>query len=251
MIDIHAHILPGADDGASDLQEALRMVKMAEESGVYAMVATPHANIPGAFQNYASKELLHAFQNLQQEIINAGLHVRIYGGMEIFATRDMPRFLEEGKVWTLNNTKYFLTEFDFHENPDFCNMILEDCAEAGFVPVIAHPERYFFVQRNPRIVYEWYCHGYAIQVNKGSLLGRFGESAREMSRLLLHHGLVTCVASDAHASGRRTPHMREVKEFLDRNFGQDYREMVLERNPAHILKGEATERLKPVPFGTF
>ncbi len=248
MIDIHAHILPAVDDGAYSLEESLRMIKMAEASGVRAIVATPHCNIPGAFKNYASEELAERLQILQQAVKAAGIKVDIVRGAEIFATKNTPRFLEEGKAWTINNTKYFLVEFAFHEDPEFCMMILEDCYDAGFVPVIAHPERYYFVQEDPQIVYEWYCHGYGIQINKGSLLGRFGRSAYETAQLFMEHGLVSCVSSDAHSAKQRTPHMLEVKRLIDEQYGVDYRKMVLEINPERILRGERLERLEPIPF---
>lgn len=248
MIDIHAHILPEVDDGSYNLVESLRMIKMAYASGVTAMAATPHCNIPGAFRNYASEELLSKFYELQKAVEQSDLPVQIFSGMEIFATGQMPRYLEEGKVWTLNGTKYFLTEFDFHENPEFCMMILEDCHDAGFIPVIAHPERYFFVQECPEIVYEWFCQGYGIQINKGSLLGKFGQRAQIMAELLLQHGLVSCVASDAHSARQRTPHMQEAEQYLRKNFGSDYTRLVTEVNPERILRGEKLERLEPIPF---
>lgn len=248
MIDIHAHILPTVDDGSYSVEESLRMIKMAEASGVSAIVATPHCNIPGSFKNYVSEELEERLRLLRQTVKDAGISVQVIRGMEVFATRQTPQLLEDGKVWTLNDTKYFLTEFAFHEDPEFCMMILEDCHDAGFIPVIAHPERYYFVQRNPQIVYEWFCQGYGIQINKGSLLGKFGRSAYEMAQLLLQHGVVSCVSSDAHSSSQRTPHMLEVKRFLDEYYGTDYRKLVTEINPRRILRGQPLEGLEPIPF---
>ena len=248
MIDIHAHILPAVDDGSFSLEESLRMLRMAEASGVWAVAATPHCNIPGSRSNYASEELMEQLISLRQAVKASGSDLVIYQGMEVYATRQMPQLLEEQKAWTLNGTQYFLTEFAFDEDPEFCRMILEDCFEAGFIPVIAHPERYFFVQKNPQIVYEWFCQGYGIQVNKGSLLGRFGRSTYDMAQLLMQHGLVTCVASDAHSSVQRTPHMHDVKQFLDKNYSEDYRSLVTEINPRRILSGQPLYRLDPIPF---
>lgn len=248
MIDLHAHILPETDDGAHSLNESLNMLRMAQESGVRVVVATPHCNIPGSYTNYVTQELETKFRQLREAVKNAGIDVKVARGMEIFATDKMPQLLSEGKVWTLNNTRYFLTEFAFDENPDFCHLVLEECYERGFIPVIAHPERYFFVQRNPEIVYQWYSQGFGIQINKGSLLGRFGNHAREMARVLLQHGLVSCVASDAHTSYMRTTHMTETSTYLDTYFGTRYRKLVTWENPGRILQGKPMEGLKPIPF---
>ena len=248
MIDIHAHILPDTDDGAYNMAESLRMLQMAEVSGVDTIIATPHCNIPGSFTNYISEAVEERFRMLQKASKEAGQNIQIIKGMEVFATVWMSKLLQEGKVWTLNGTKYFLTEFNFRENPEFAMIVLEDCFDAGFVPVIAHPERYYFVQNNPEIVYEWYCQGYGIQINKGSILGRFGQRAQEAAELLLGHGLVSCVASDAHSSQKRTTHMAEVKTFLEKNYGKDYAKLVLETNPARILCGEDLVRMKPIPI---
>lgn len=246
MIDIHAHILPAVDDGAQSLEEALRMIKMAKAGGVNTIVATPHCNVPGAFRNFASAELEARFQELSQAVLQEGISVEIVKGMEIFATEKTVQLLEEGKAWTINHTSYFLMEFDFHADPEVCMMIVEDCLDAGFIPIIAHPERYYFVQGDPEIVYEWYSMGCGIQINKGSVLGRFGRYSYEMAQLFLQHGLVSCVSSDAHSSQQRTPHMYEVKKYLDEHYGVDYRKLVTERNPAKILQGKPLERLEPI-----
>jgi protein-tyrosine phosphatase len=248
MIDIHAHILPAVDDGSYSLEESLRMIKMAQDGGVNTIVATPHCNIPGSFKNFVSAELEERFLRLKQAVKDAGLSVKILRGMEVFATGQTVKHLEAGNVWTLNDTGYVLMEFAFDEDPEFCMMILEDCYDAGFIPVIAHPERYYFVQRDPRIIFDWYVEGYGIQINKGSILGRFGRTSFETARLLLQHGLVSCVASDAHSSHQRTPHMYEAKKFLDEYYGTDYRKLVTEINPARILEGKDLEKLEPIPF---
>ncbi len=76
---------------------------------------------------------------------------------------------------TINQSHYILMEFAFDEDPDFATRLLGKVREVGAKPLIAHAERYYFVQDDPQIVYQWRKKGYAIQVNKGSFLGRFGE----------------------------------------------------------------------------
>lgn len=248
MIDIHSHVLPGIDDGSADMKMSLDMLAMAAESGVDTLVATPHCNIPGEFENYLSQDLEELFRELQREAERDEIPLRLCRGMEIYATPELPELLKNGRVWTLNGGRYFLTEFNFGENPDFCSYVLRQCARLGYRPIVAHPERYYFLQRDPELAYEWCTAGYGLQINKGSLLGRFGPQARQTATLLLEHGLAACVASDAHRPYERTTHMGEVKDYLDRVYGEEYRRLLLEENPARILDGRELLGYEPIPF---
>ena len=248
MIDIHTHVLPGVDDGAADLDEALALLAMAVDSGVDTVVTTPHCNIPEEYENYVCPELDALWRAFNREVQRAGIPVRLCRGMEIFATEDLPELLEDRQVWTLNGTKFFLTEFAFGEEPAFCFDVLQRCRELGFRPVIAHPERYLFVQDEPAIAYEWCTRGYALQLNKGSLLGRFGRPAQLTAELLMDHGLAACVASDAHSSVQRTTHMEEIRRYLADRWGGDYARLLLEENPSRILAGRELLGYEPIPF---
>ncbi len=248
MLDIHSHILPGIDDGAYDIDTTLEMLALAADSGVDGIVATSHCNIPGVYDNYADAQLFKLWSRVDEARHRAGIKIRMYRGMEIFATEELPRLLKEHRVWTLNGTRYFLTEFSFDEDPDFCSRILRECKTLGYQPIVAHPERYYFVQADPSIAYEWCTAGFGLQINKGSLLGRFGEAERELGLALLDHGLAACVASDAHSVNHRSTFMAEVRDFLTEEFGSDYTKLLLEENPRRILSGQGLVGYQPIPF---
>lgn len=248
MIDIHTHVLPGVDDGSQSMEESLEMLALAADSGVKTLVATPHCNIPDEFDNYAEPELEALFVRLDEERKKAGIPLRLCLGMEIFATEELPELLQNGRVWTLNGTRYFLMEFAFHEDPDFCDNVLRRCRELEYLPIIAHPERYYFVQDDPGIAYEWCRRGYGLQLNKGSILGRFGEQPWRTAELLLQHGLVACVASDAHSPYQRSTHMGELREYCIDELGESYMRLLLEENPARILSGKELMGYEPIPF---
>lgn len=248
MIDIHTHVLPGVDDGSQSMDESLELLALAADTGVDTLIATPHCNIPDEFENYASLEMEQLFHQLDEERESAGIPVRLLRGMEVFATPELPELLEEGKIWTLNGTRYFLMEFAFQEDPDFCREILRRCERQGFWPVIAHPERYDFIQEDPQLAFEWCIAGYGLQINKGSLLGRFGQRARRMSELLLGHGLAACVASDAHSPAQRSTYMAEIEGYLSEEYGVDYCRLLLYENPARIIQGKELLGYEPIPF---
>ena len=248
MIDMHSHVLPGVDDGSRNMEESLALLSMAEKSGVKTLVATPHSNIPGEFDNYAGPEMETRFHDLDEEREKAGIRLRLMRGMEIFATKELPDLLADGKVWTLNGTKYFLVEFAFDEDPDYCRSVMRRCRERGFWPIVAHPERYDCIQSDLQLAFEWCIEGYGLQLNKGSILGRFGPAPKRTAELMLQHGLVACVASDAHNPLRRNTWMKEIRDYLIDEYGEDYCRLLLEENPARILSGRGLLGYEPIPF---
>lgn len=238
MIDIHSHVLPGLDDGSRDIYETIEMLTMAAEAGVTDMVATPHCNIQGTFENYYSQHYLQTFREVEKAIHKLGLQIRLYPGAEVFVTEDLPDLIAGGKILTLNGGHYMLLEFDFYDSLEFANDMLEKISKMGIRPVIAHPERYFFVQQKPRIAYEWYEKGYVLQCNKGSFTGRFGKHCLKMANELIDRKLVSVIASDAHSSYHRTPVMTDAYEELLDGIDASYLELLFEENPRRILKDE-------------
>lgn len=244
MIDIHSHILPGVDDGAQDMYDTLEMVSLAAQSGITAMIATPHCNVPGGYKNYFNDEYRKAVQQVREAVHSEGLPVRILPGAEVFGTADLPRLLQDGKIMTLNGSRYLLVEFAFDEKPEFVQKILDEVIELKAIPVIAHAERYEFVQRDTELVYRWRKRGLPIQINKGSFQGKFGKSAADTAYLLLNHHLVSVVASDAHSPYMRTPYMADVYGELLTEYPEEYLEMIFQENPHRICQNKPILGLK-------
>lgn len=232
MIDLHSHILPELDDGAQSLNESLDMARMAVDSGVRILVATPHCARDRA------KEVHSAWVLLRQALQETGIPLKLILGMEIFGTQDTVRLLREGRLFTLNGSRYPLIEFSFHSSGEEETKILRDVIWAGYTPVVAHPERYAYIQQDPRLINEWKRMGCLFQINRGSLLGRFGGEAQKMGLALVGRGFATAVASDAHSTRLRTPWMRDAQELLEREFPASAAQYLLVRNPRSILKNE-------------
>lgn len=239
MIDLHCHILPGVDDGAPDLNTALEMARMAWDSGVTAMVATPHCNLPrGQRGNYISRELAERFSRLRRELRQAGIPLQLYTGMEVFCTPDTEQLLLAGKLSTLAGSHYMLVEFYFDESAAYMTGQLEGLLRHGVIPLVAHPERYDPVQRDPELARRWREMGCALQLNKGSLLGSLGSRAETTSHYLLRRGLAQAVASDGHGVSHRTPHMGQVRRLLEALCQPEYVHILLEENPRRILRDQ-------------
>lgn len=247
MIDIHAHILPGADDGARDMESAVIMAEMAAESGAAAIVATPHSNLRD-FGNYWDETLQGRFDALQRELTEAGIDLKVYPGMEIFGTPEVPELLRAGKLITLAGSRYPLIEFPFHHYGHEATEILSAVAAQGYRPVVAHPERYRYVQEDPTLVNRWTDMGCLLQVNKGSLLGRFGRTAEMLSLSLVDRGFAAFVASDAHSPVVRTTWLADVREFLSDEFSEDLAQRLLSDHPAKLIGDTEVPMEEPIWF---
>ncbi len=248
MIDIHSHILPGVDDGAQDMYDTLEMLRMSADCGVTKIAATCHCNIPGMFENYFGSWYAPAIREVREAAAEEHIPIEVMPGMEVYATEDLPKLIKEGQIMTLNQTHYMLIEFNFHEDAGFADYILKRVADLGVIPVAAHVERYRFVQDDPSIIYNWYRRGYAIQVNKGSLFGRFGEREEETAHRLIRHNLVSVVASDAHSPFRRTTYLGDAEEMLSEVYSPHLAQELLTINPGNICKDAPLARRHAIPF---
>lgn len=251
MIDIHTHIIPGIDDGASEIYDAVEMARMAVKSGTKAIVATPHCNIPGIYSNYFGSEYVKQYKKLAAALKEEKIPVKILPGMEAFGTEDLPELLVEGKIMPINQSRYVLVEFPFDTEPKYVRYLLKRLQEVGANPVIAHAERYEFVQDNPNVAYEWQRNGYAVQVNKGSFEGKFGNYARKTAYRMLSHNFISVVASDAHGYERRTPYMKDIYEELVEERTKDYMDILFKKNPHKICSNQPLEVLEPIPFSRY
>lgn len=242
MIDLHSHILPGLDDGARNLEEAMEMARLAVESGVTAMVATPHCVDRNA------RQVRGATLMLRDALQEAGIPLRLYMGMEIFGTPQTAGLLLDKKLFTVNNSRYPLIEFSFQASGQSQTQILQSVIRAGYRPLVAHPERYSSIRNDPELANLWKRMGCLFQINRGSLLGRFGSDPRQMALELVNRGFATVVASDAHHCTMRTPWMQDIHEFLTREISPLAADYLLLHNPGSILKNKQLPPIEPEWF---
>ena len=237
MIDIHCHILPDLDDGAASLDEALEMARIAARSGVTDIIATPHfRGEPEALD--IKEEIDRRCREFREALEHWRIPIRLHQGAEILCTPQTPALAQQGRLPTLGNTRYVLTEFYFNESFGFMDNCLRKLAACGYTPVVAHPERYDAVQWDPEQLRFWADNGYVLQINKGSVLGTLGRGAEEAAHELLELGLVHLFASDAHGCERRTPHMEGLLRWAEEFCDPECARILLTENPGQILKGE-------------
>jgi protein-tyrosine phosphatase len=207
MIDIHNHILPGIDDGSTDLEESLQMCRIAAEDGVEIVVATPHS-FNGQFITDPLKirKETAALNNLLRE---KSISLKVVPGMEVRITPELPQLLSSDKVLPLNDGRYVLMEFHpVHVPAGFENLAKMLCA-AGYRIVLAHPEKNHHIQRHPRYLYNlisaldpWEL---LVQISADSIAAAAGRVEFETAKVLLTAGLAHVIATDAHSTTRRPP----------------------------------------------
>ncbi|MBE6979709.1 MAG: hypothetical protein E7431_04975 [Ruminococcaceae bacterium] len=236
MTDIHCHILPGFDDGAADMAEALNMIRMSQASGVTDLAVTPH--FMGERQSLGLLNRMYVrYERLTHAVRTEGIPIRLYPGAEILCLPQTVELAREHLLPTLGNSSYVLCEFYFDTPFEEMDAILDEIAACGYQPVVAHPERYEAIQNDPRGVDLWFRKGFVIQLNKGSILGAFGYRVQKTAEWILGGGLAHVVASDAHSISRRTTDMQPVREHLLQKYPAEYVQILTQYNPARLLRG--------------
>ena len=237
MVDVHCHILPEVDDGAESLEEALEMARMAARCGVTDLVATSHFR-GNRDELGALERIFSRFRLLEEHLKKEWIPLKLHLGAEVLCLYETIDLARNRELPTISNTDYVLCEFFFDAPYDYMDEILEAIAEEGYRPVIAHPERYDAIRREPRRVQRWFRKGYVIQVNKGSVLGAFSSRVQDTAQWLLEMGFVHMIASDAHSARRRTTDLSRLRSWLMDHYPAGYVRLLLEENPGRLLRGE-------------
>lgn len=234
--DIHSHIIPGVDDGAEDVHEALELIKMDIKQGVGTIIATPHA---GTFVDDYRYTLRRCWE-LLSAVNAAGLDIKIMFGTEIRVYPDnidyIISLLNSDRLPTLNDSGYVLTEFPFwdgsFDNVLFC---IDKLISSGYKPIVAHAERcgtYLGIE-DIRAIVE---HGAKIQINLSDVTHE-GDIPEwyELCRAMLNEELVTFVGTDMHNIGRRYPKVTEAVEYMYENLREEYVDEILNNNAQKML----------------
>lgn len=233
MVDIHCHIIPGVDDGARTKSQTRKLLKMEYESGVRAIILTPHYR-KGMFE--ADREfVIKQASYVKDEMRNLELDMKLYLGCEYHANSDMIEELRENPHFRINGSNYVLVEFSSaHSFAKIRNWIYQ-LVTSGFVPIVAHIERYPAVDCEEKVE-ELINLGALMQVDAGAILGEYGFRQKKMSWKLLKKRMVHFVASDAHDTEKKRPNLKECSARLEKKLSRSYVDELLVHNPQKILE---------------
>jgi len=243
MIDIHCHILPGIDDGATDPDESQKICELAVNLGCQAMIATPHQRHP-AWWNTDLVRLEILLEKLQKQVgdrlrLDLGAEIRVGKGF----MRDLDQFEESGLA-SLAGSDYLLLEFERRELSVDPIDIVERVQASGWRPIVAHPEFIRALAQDHGLTKALVEAGALTQVTAMSVNGDFGFEARDCTMALMDSGLVHFVASDCHGHRRRPPGLKGAVSKIKARWGQELATQLTVENPRAVLENRPVEPLR-------
>lgn len=233
MIDVHCHILPGIDDGSRSVEESMEMIKEAYEAGFTNIISTSHYIEESYHTPKAKRQELIDMLNAKTE--EEGMDIRIYNGAEAYITPNLAHLIEVEELPTMNGTKYLLMELPMHNQILYLDRILKEVISKGITLIIAHPERYSYVQKNYKVLNELVDMGVLFQSNYGSCIGQYGKEAEKTLKKLLKANMISFFGTDCHRSNSVYCQMPEILRKLEKMVGREKLEELTTINPQKML----------------
>ncbi|MCF2132043.1 hypothetical protein L1I79_37335 [Strepomyces sp. STD 3.1] len=245
LIDIHSHILPGIDDGALTMEDAINMARVAVDEGITKLIATPHHQ-NGIFFN-RKQDILKRVTNLNHVLRSEDIPLEILPGQETRIHGDLLEDFEKGDILTLNHTHYLFIELPSGYVPRYTEQLLFNIQLKGLTPIIVHPERNAGFMENPENLLNLVKKGTLTQVTTSSLTGNFGKKIQKFSMQLIEANLTHFIASDAHNISTRSFCIKESIAEIDKEFGNQIVHYFQE-NAALLIQGQAVYKQEPSPI---
>ena len=246
MIDFHSHLMPGVDDGAADLDESRSGLQVMREQGITTIITTPH--IRASLTDRAS-ELEHylgtldkAFDALATLAATEFPEIRVERGVEMML--DTPSPAMGDPRLHLAGTSFVLMEFPYMTIPPNSAMAVRELRGRGVIPIVAHPERYSNMASSIGLIESWRDAGAYIQVNAGSFVGQYGNTAKRLAWKIVEQGWADYLSSDYHSRGRCSVKACAAA-MLERGGAAQLRAMTV-TNPQRMLRSEAPLPVEPL-----
>ena len=235
ILDIHTHILPGVDDGAKDMQEALALARQARENNTRGIVLTPHYRAP----HKMDADLLYKRFCLFRKALHKELpQMSVYLGCEIRYQSGIPEMIREHRLLPMYHSRYILLEFPSTAFSTHILSALRECIAAGIVPIVAHAERCDAFHHDPALTEQVLTLGGLLQLNADSVMGKVSHRNKKFCHKVLEAKQVHFIASDAHDSIRRPPLLRDCYTHVSEKYGEEYAQKLFWDNPQAMVKNE-------------
>jgi protein-tyrosine phosphatase len=232
LIDIHCHLLPSLDDGAETMDAARKMLCAAQDDGIQAICLTPHYHPE---RGYTSDGAEDAYAELLKLAEAEFPDISLYLGSEIYYHSKISSSLQDGKCRPMNRTKHLLLEFSTSVEPSYLISSLVAARSKGYIPILAHVERYDCILRDFTVAIRIVESGFKLQMNADAILGKLGRKVKRLCHRLLSRRLIAAVASDAHDPQYRPPQLAECYHFVSKKHGLAYAQQLFCETPAQIL----------------
>lgn len=234
ITDIHSHILPGVDDGAVNEKMAMEMLKSAYHQGIYRMIATPHYR-RGIFEIPLST-IQRRYIQVKKLAANIGGHgIELYLGCEYYRHSEMSDALKAGIRPTMAESRYVLVEFSALDPYSKIRSTIYELVAAGYIPIIAHAERYKVMLESTENVKDIIALGAMIQVNADSVIGKNGRKAKSFCKRLMKNDCIHFIASDTHDMKKRPINLRECADYIEKKWGKATAIRIFCTNPSKMI----------------
>jgi protein-tyrosine phosphatase len=207
-IDIHSHLLPGIDDGAKTLEDSLRLIKALQGFGTTQIITTPH--IIHNFWDNNNQNIQATEEVTRKELQKNNLSIPMRAAAEYMMDESFVTLFQSGQLLTLKDN-YVLVEMSYINPPIQLYSILFDLQVAGYIPVLAHPERYVFYHHNFEEFNKLINAGCLLQLNLLSIVGYYGEGITKIAEKLLQNGMYSFVGSDVHHNNHIAAFEQKIK----------------------------------------
>jgi len=242
LIDIHSHILPGVDDGASAMEEAVNMARLALDEGITKIIATPHHQ-NGIFFN-KKQDILKGVKELNHILRSKDIPLEVFPGQETRIYGELLNDFENGDILSLNHTNYLFVELPSGYVPRYTEQLLFEIQLKGLTPIIVHPERNAEIVKNPDKLLTLVKKGALTQLTASSLTGHFGKTTQKFSMQLIEANSAHFIASDVHNTSTRSFRMRESISTVHKEFGSQV-VYYFQENAELLLQGQTVYRQEP------
>lgn len=247
MIDLHCHILPGIDDGASDLSVSLAMARAFVDDGVSVVACTPHI-LPGLYHN-SGPQIRQAVIALQRELDKNEIPLMLVPGADNHIVQNFAGGLRSGHLLALADTRYVLVEPPHHVAPSRLEEFFFDVMVAGYVPILTHPERLTWIEQQYPLMQRLAKNGVWMQITAGSLSGSFGRRPKYWGERMLDDGIVQVLATDAHDTQRRPPKLSQGRELAERRVGALQAHHLVSTRPQGVIANALPSSMPPTEGG--
>lgn len=237
MRDLHSHFLPGVDDGAKKIEVTKRMLESAYKYGVTDIMLTPHYIIDSKYEKTALQNE-KIFGEIEKFAKNE-YGINLFLGNEVYCNEEILDLLKKKKIKTLNDSRYILIEIPMYNKANNVKSIFLELISNGYVPILAHPERYVAYYNNIDFFLDLRNLGVLMQMNATSLVGDYGRHAKKMAVKLLKANLISFIGSDIHSDhDRKYEYLRKVEKKLKRIVGKEKYVDICINNFARVIKND-------------
>jgi putative capsular polysaccharide biosynthesis protein len=233
MIDMHCHIIPAIDDGSKSVTETFNMAIAAANMGYKGIFATPHY-IEDRHET-SCKDIENSVEVLNKMLKEKNIDLKIYVGNEIYICNNLLELLQENKVFTLGKSKYVLFELPFNGEVLNLKQIISELGHIGYIPILAHPERYEFIFNDYKKVIPLIEEGALIQINLASIVGYYGSKSQKCVEKLLKNNLVHFIGTDSHDSTSIYSNFEKAMKEISKKVSTDKLNEILVENPNRVL----------------